>query len=150
MKPPPRRAIVVFDGDCALCNGFVAWLIRNDRRGAFLIAGSAGAVGKAAIAAAGLDESIAASTLVVWDGRAFVRSRAVARVASGLAWPWRGAATLRAVPRPLADAVYRAVATRRPRVIADDPACGIPPADLVERWRERLATLADVEAQRGA
>ena len=30
------RPIVVFDGECALCNGFVAWLIRHDKRGEFL------------------------------------------------------------------------------------------------------------------
>lgn len=140
----PSRPLVIFDGECALCNGFVAWLIRHDARGAFLIAGSAGEVGRAAVLAAGLPDGITASTLVVWDGRAYCRSDAVIRVARGLPWPWRAATALRAIPRPVRDAAYRAIAARRPRMTADDPACGVPPASLVTAWRSRLATLDDV------
>lgn len=136
--------IVVFDGECALCNGFVAWLIRHDSRGHFLIAGSAGDVGSAVVAAAGLDAPIAASTLIVWDGTAHVRSRAIIAVARGLPWPWRAAAGIRVVPAFARDAVYRFIAGRRLRVRADDPACGVPPADLVALWRSRLASVADV------
>ena len=136
--------IVVFDGECALCNGFVAWLIRHDRRGHFLIAGSAGDVGAAVVAAAGLDSQITASTLLVWDGSAHLRSAAIIAVAKGLPWPWRAVAGIRVVPSFLRDAVYRFIAARRPRMPADDPACGVPPADLVALWRSRLASLADV------
>lgn len=136
--------IVVFDGECALCNGFVAWLIRHDSRGHFLIAGSAGDVGAAVVAAAGLDSRITASTLIVWDGTAHVRSGAIVAVARGLPWPWRAVAGIRVVPRFLRDAIYRYVALRRPRVSADDPSCGVPPADLEALWRSRLASLADV------
>ena len=140
--------IVVFDGECALCNGFVAWLIRHDSRGHFLIAGSAGDVGAAVVAAAGLDSQITASTLLVWDGTAHVRSGAIVAVATGLQWPWRAVAGVRVVPRFLRDAVYRYVAARRPRLSADDPSCGVPPADLVVLWRSRLASVADVHASK--
>jgi predicted DCC family thiol-disulfide oxidoreductase YuxK len=138
------RAIVVFDGECGLCNGFVAWLIRHDADGRFLIAGSSGEVGKAVVARAGLEPDITASTLLVWDGTAHVRSNAVVAVARGLPWPWRGAAVMRAVPLAWRDAVYRFIAARRPRVHAEDPSCGAPPADLVTLWKSRLASLADV------
>ncbi|WP_062378711.1 thiol-disulfide oxidoreductase DCC family protein [Demequina pelophila] len=141
------RAIVVFDGDCGLCNGFVAWLIRRDREAAFGIAGSAGEVGRAVLTAAGLPHEVAASTLVVWDGtHAFTRSDAVAAVARRLPWPWRTGGALRIVPRRVRDGVYDAVAARRPRRPAEDPACGTPPPALVARWRARLASLEDVAA----
>jgi len=138
------RPIVVFDGECALCNGFVAWLVRHDKSAHFLIAGSAGEVGAAVVAAAGLDATITASTLLVWDGTAHLRSDAVIAVARGLPWPWRAAVTMRVAPRGLRDAVYRFVAARRPRMEADDPACGVPPLALAQAWRSRLATLDDV------
>jgi predicted DCC family thiol-disulfide oxidoreductase YuxK len=138
--------IVVFDGECALCNGFVAWLIRHDSRGHFLIAGSAGDVGVAVVAAAGLDSHITSSTLLMWNGTAHVRSGAIIAVARGLPWPWRAVTGIRLIPRFVRDAVYRYVASRRPRMRADDPSCGVPPADLVTLWRSRLATAADVRA----
>lgn len=139
------QPIVVFDGECALCNGFVAWLIRRDRKAVFLIAGSAGDVGKAVVAAAGLEDALTASTIVVWDGsRGLVRSDAVLAIASRLGWPWRAAGVARVVPRAWRDAAYGAVAKRRARLDAEDPACGVPPAELVAAWRERLATASDV------
>ncbi len=140
------RAIVVFDGECGLCNGFVAWLIRHDAGGRFLIAGSSGEVGRAVVALAGLEPEITASTLLVWDGAAHLRSNAVVAVARGLPWPWRGAALMRVVPLTWRDAFYRFIAARRPRVDAEDPSCGVPPADLVALWRSRLASVADVRA----
>lgn len=136
--------IVVFDGECALCNGFVAWLVRHDTRRRFLLAGSAGPVGRAVVEVAGLEAEITASTLLVWDGTAHLRSNAIVAVARGLPWPWRAAAVIRWVPLVVRDSVYRLVAARRRRAVAEDPACGIPPADLVAQWRARLATLDDV------
>ncbi|MFV0632719.1 thiol-disulfide oxidoreductase DCC family protein [Demequina sp.] len=143
------RPIVIFDGDCGLCNGFVAWLIRHDPREQFLIAGSAGEVGRAALAAMGLDASVAASTLVLAtvDGPR-LRADAVAGILGTLAWPWRAARSITWVPRRWRNGVYDAIARRRPRADADDPACGMPPASLVEAWRARLATSADVDALR--
>ena len=141
------RPIVIFDGDCGLCNGFVAWLIRHDPGAQFLIAGSAGDVGRAALEAIGLEPEVAASTLVIAtpDGPR-VRSDAVASVLGELAWPWRAAVAIRALPRGLRDSVYDAIARRRPRRPAEDPACGTPPPHLVAAWRARLATQADVDA----
>jgi predicted DCC family thiol-disulfide oxidoreductase YuxK len=139
------KPIIVFDGECALCNGFVAWLIRHDSRAVFLIAGSAGEVGRAVVGAAGLEGALIRSTIVVWDGeRGLVRSDAVLAILARLGWPWRAAVVGRLVPRRWRDAVYGAVAKRRARIDADDAACGVPPAELVTAWRSRLATLADV------
>lgn len=137
--------IVVFDGECALCNGFVAWLVRHDRDAVFLIAGSAGDAGRAVISAAGLPRTIGASTIVVWDGEAArIKSDAVAHIAARLPWPWRAAGAMRWVPRRVRDGVYDQAAKRRPRMHADDPACGVPPPGLVREWKTRLATPKDV------
>ena len=112
----------------------------------FLIAGQSGDVGKAVVAAAGLEGALTASTIVVWDGsRGLIRSDAILAIAcqcSAGRGEWsRGA---RVVPRAWRDASTQFVATRRARVDAEEPACGVPPADLVAAWRARLATASDV------
>lgn len=141
------RPIVVFDGDCGLCNGFVAWLIRHDPQARFLITGSDGPVGRAALAAMGLPSSIGDSTLVVATSTGpRLRSDAVAEVLSQLGWPWRAGAALAWLPRRARDRVYDAIARRRPRQPAEDAACGTPPPGLVKEWRARLATEQDVAA----
>lgn len=140
------RAIVVFDGECGLCNGFVAWLITHDRQGRFLIAGSAGPVGRQVIDTAGLAREIAGSTLILWDGQtARLRSTAVLAILSGLPLPWKAARAAFAVPRSWRDAIYNWRAARRDRLEVEDAACGAPPPALVGLWRDRLATTNDVE-----
>ena len=141
------RPIVIFDGDCGLCNGFVAWLIRHDPGARYLIAGSAGDVGRSALDAMGLEHGVADSTLVVAtvEGPRLC-SDAVAAVLGGLGWPWRAGAAIRWVPRGLRDRLYDAIAQRRARRPAEDPSCGTPPRELVIAWRARLASHADVEA----
>jgi predicted DCC family thiol-disulfide oxidoreductase YuxK len=139
------QPIVVFDGECALCNGFVAWLLRHDPHGVFRIAGSAGEVGRAVVERAGLEGGVVRSTIVVWNGsRALTQSDAVLGIARELGWPWRALGIAKVVPGTWRDAAYRAVAKRRARLDAEDPACGVPPLELVSLWRQRLATFADV------
>jgi predicted DCC family thiol-disulfide oxidoreductase YuxK len=141
--------IVVFDGECALCNGFVAWLITHDQDARFLIAGSAGEVGRSVIGAAGLPPHITASTIVLWDGdRALLRSDAVLAILAQLPWPWKLAQAGRLVPSGLRDRIYRFIAARRPRVEADNPACGVPPPEIANLWRSRLATARDLPSAR--
>lgn len=142
------RSVIVFDGECGLCNGFVAWLIVRDRRGAYAVTGSAGELGAAALAAGGVHEAMAQSTIVVVTpgGKALTHSTAVLRILSGLPIPWSLARVGFAVPRGLRDRIYRTIANRRGRLNAADPACGIPPAGLVDLWRARLATAADIDA----
>lgn len=140
------RTLVTFDGECALCNGTVAWLVRRDRRRAFLLAGSAGDIGREAVRRAGLPSEVTRSTIVVARaGHVWLRSDAVLAIADTLGWPWRAAAVLRVVPRALRDRVYGWVANRRPPMEAGDPSCGVPPPRLAAEWRARLATRADLD-----
>ncbi len=102
--------------------------------GRFLIAGSAGDVGKAVVARAGLSPDITQSTLLVWDGRRTPSIRRGRRGGARVAVAVEGRSGIRLVPAPWRDAVYRFVAARRPRVDADDPhaGCRPPPRGAVE------------------
>jgi predicted DCC family thiol-disulfide oxidoreductase YuxK len=116
----PMPLLVLYDGACGLCTGAAAWLARRDRHGALLFAplGSAeGAPYRTAAFTSG--DTVRPDTLVVVEragGREVVRVRAdaVASALRALGLPWSLAGlALRAAPRPLADAAYRAVARRR-------------------------------------
>lgn len=130
--------LVLYDGGCGLCHRSVAFLARRDRDGTRFVFAPLG--GKTA--AARVMETDAGAfppgTVVVLsaDGRVLVRSDAALHALSRLGGLWRAlAATFRAVPRPLRDAVYRLVARLRRRLFPPPSgACPRLPAGLAERF----------------
>jgi predicted DCC family thiol-disulfide oxidoreductase YuxK len=127
--------VVLFDGDCGLCDRVVRFLLWADRARALRFAPLGGPT------ALGLGEASGApyQTLVVHvDGRRVERSEAVLLACSRLAWPWRAAAALRIVPLGWRDAVYRLVARHRRRLFGGPEACRLPRGGSAGAWSDRL------------
>jgi predicted DCC family thiol-disulfide oxidoreductase YuxK len=127
-------AIVVFDGACVLCSGWVDFLLRRDRRGQFRFAAMQGEAGRGLLAAHGLDPDDPLSFLLLDAGGARTDSDAILAVLARLGGGWRFAALLRWLPRGLRDALYRALARNRYRWFGRRDACYLPSADEVHRF----------------
>jgi len=120
-------ALLLFDGDCGLCDRAVRFLAARDRHRRLRFAPLQGE------AAAPWRESARTSPggpfewlVLVEDGRVRLGANAVARalvLAGGSARSL--GVLLAALPRPLADRAYRAVARRRGRLFP--PSCALPP-----------------------
>ncbi len=126
--------IVLYDGVCGMCNGLVKFVARLDRRGRFRFAALQGETGQALLREHGLRTDDFDSAVLVEDGRAFVRSRAVLRIVSGLGGAWRAAGVLAAVPAPVLDFFYDRVARGRYRIFGRSDACVLPPPELRARF----------------
>jgi predicted DCC family thiol-disulfide oxidoreductase YuxK len=118
--------IVVFDGQCLLCNGWVRFLLRHDRRGVFRFAAIQGRAGRALLDRAGLRVDGLQTLLLVDGGRSWQHTAAILRVLHALGWPWRVAWVGWLVPSVLRDAVYRWVARNRTRLFGRADACAVP------------------------
>lgn len=123
--------VVLFDGVCSLCNAVVRFVVRNDSNQRVSFAPLESPVGQALIDR--FDISTDAVVLVERD-RVSVKSTAALRLARYLDAPWPLAARLQAVPRPIRDAVYDAVAASRYRLFGRMDQCPIPDADTRERF----------------
>lgn len=140
-KTPP---VVIFDGECAVCNGAIRRLLRMDKAGALRITGSASDVGQALIARAGLPASIADESVVFVQGdQAWTHSTAIAKVISHLPYPYRLGAAMRFVPVPVRDAAYRFISNHRKKIDGADAACGVPTPALRTQWQRQLATMEE-------
>ncbi|RKY20705.1 MAG: hypothetical protein DRQ55_06730 [Planctomycetota bacterium] len=134
-RSPGADALLLFDGDCALCHGTVRWLLAEDRLGLVQTAPLQGATAAARLderQRAGLPDSL---VLITEAGTLRTRSDAVVGLLLACGGLWRPlGALLWAIPRPLRDGGYRAVAALRSAVFgrAKD-ACPLLPADLTER-----------------
>ena len=133
--------IVVFDGQCLLCNGWVQFLLRHDRSQRIRFASIQSAVGQQLLARAGLQVE-GLQTLLVIDGeRSWQHTAAILRVLHALGWPWRLAWVGWLVPAPLRDALYRWVARNRYRIWGRSATCMLPAPEHRARFLEQDANL---------
>jgi predicted DCC family thiol-disulfide oxidoreductase YuxK len=122
--------IIVFDAQCLLCNGWVRFLLKHDRRHVFRFASIQGARGRALLAQAGLQVDGLQTLLLVDGSRSWQHTAAIFRVLHALGWPWRLAWIGWLAPAPLRDALYRWVARHRYRLFGRADSCLRPePAD---------------------
>src|SRR5206468_3471415 len=99
--------IVVFDTNCVLCSGMVAFILAHEQAPVLRFAGAWSDEGLRLAAAHGFKPPDLDKTfLVIRDGKALTRSDAGMEIVRHLRAPWRWAAIIAAVPRPLRDAVY--------------------------------------------
>ncbi len=108
---PPQ--LVLFDGVCGLCNGFVDLLLRVDTNGALRFAPLQGETA-ARVRARHPELPQTLDTMVFVDaGQVFLRMKGVFRGARYLGWPWRLAYVFFFVPAWLTTPVYALVARTR-------------------------------------
>ena len=125
--------VVLFDGTCAFCERSVIFIARRDPAGYFRFGASQSPEGAALLARHGVSRASARSMILIEDGQVYVRSTASLRIAARLAFPWSLLRGLLVVPRPLRDAVYRAIAAVRHRIAGRANACEIPPPEIRAR-----------------
>jgi predicted DCC family thiol-disulfide oxidoreductase YuxK len=122
-------AILLFDGECGFCTRSVLFVFHRDPWGRVRFASLQSEVGARLLRERQLPSD--PSTLVlVEDGRAFVRSTAVLRVARNLRWPWSWAYAAIIVPRFIRDAAYGWFAKHRHRFGPAAEACARPSPEL--------------------
>ncbi len=127
--PVPAPLVVLFDGDCLLCDGLVKWLVRHDRHARLKFAALQSATGAGLLRAHGLPAGFTDSIVVLTDGKAWLQSAAVLRVLTALGGIWRFIAAVgRAVPKGIREALYRWIARNRYRWFGrhNGEACALP------------------------
>ena len=126
--------IVVFDGVCNFCNGWVRFVIRRDRQRLFRFAAAQTPVGRQLLDAHGLSAD-ALETIVLVDGdRHYERSDAALRILEQLGGVWSMARILRFLPRALRDGCYDFFARRRYRLFGRSATCQLPEANVSDRF----------------
>jgi predicted DCC family thiol-disulfide oxidoreductase YuxK len=127
-------AIILFDGVCNLCNGFVQFIIARDPAAHFRFAALSSDTARALLKESGVSEPIPDTVVLVEDGRVYFRSDAPLRVARRLTFPWPLAAVFLVVPRFLRDRIYDFVASHRYRWFGKQDTCLLPTPELQNRF----------------
>ncbi len=106
--------VMLFDGVCNLCSGWVRFAIARDPAARLRFAAVQSPLGQAFLARHGLPLDVYDSFYFVEDGVVYEKSTAWFRMVRHLRWPWPWFRAGAIVPRGLRDVVYalsRAIVT---------------------------------------
>ena len=127
--------VVLFDGVCNLCDAAVRFLIDRDPDARLRFAPLQSQAAAALLAGLGRASPATPEAIyLVERGRLWEGSDAALRIAHRLRGPWRLAGAFLALPRPLREPIYRAIARNRFRWFGRRDACRVPTADLRARF----------------
>ena len=135
---PPHQAcdahpLVVFDGVCVFCSGFIRTVIRLDREKRFRFTTAQSPLGEALLRRHGLPTDSYETNLVIIDGAAFTHLDSFVAIMATLGWPWRAARALLLLPRPARDWLYNRIARNRYALFGRKDSCEVPSAELLRR-----------------
>lgn len=126
--------VILFDGVCNLCSGFVQWLIRRDGQALFRYASLQSEVGQQLLRAYSLDAAALSTVVMVHRGRAYTHSDVPLEIARLLGGPWAALYAFKLVPQRLRNAMYNFVARNRYRWFGRQESCMMPTPELKERF----------------
>ena len=133
-KPSLPRATLYYDGECGLCDRFVQFVLRHDRREYFHFATLQSDPGRAQLARLGLPETDLQTVVLAEAGKSYERSTATLRVCRRLGGLWPLLYGFIIIPKPWRDAAYALVARNRKRWFKATDACAV----MSPQWRRRF------------
>jgi predicted DCC family thiol-disulfide oxidoreductase YuxK len=131
----PDDNVILYDGACVFCSRWVNFIFARDPSATFRFTPIQSAYGRKLAAAFHIDPANPDTNAVVHDGRAFFKSDAALTVLGQLPH-WRWTRILKAVPKPLRDAVYDVIARNRYRIFGTYETCYTGDGELQRRVLE--------------
>ena len=123
---PDDKPVIIFDGFCALCTGWAAFVLRHDKQRRYRLLTAQSELGQALYVHYGLDPDDYETNILIDEGTAWFKAEGSIRMAVGLGWPWRAAAVFRVLPSRLSNWLYDSIARNRLRWFGKREACYVP------------------------
>jgi predicted DCC family thiol-disulfide oxidoreductase YuxK len=138
--PKPARPVLLYDGECGLCNWIVRRMLRSDRAGRLHYAPLQGDAAQAYLRAQGLPTTDFDSLVFVrdWarpgDHAPLLRTDGALAAAAEVGGSWRLVAWLRVLPAGMRDPFYKIVARFRYTLFGEYRPTPLPDPVWAERF----------------
>lgn len=134
--------IILFDGVCNLCNGFVQFVIKRDKKAIFRFASLQSESGQTILkpylntpkGRKNLSSGELTSVVYIKDDTLFSHSEAVILIASKLGGLWKWSKLLFVFPAFFRDFVYTIIAKNRYRIFGKQDKCLLPLPELKDKF----------------
>lgn len=128
--------IILFDGVCNLCNGFVQFLIKRDKKARFKFASLQSANGQSLLLKFGLPTADFNSFVYIKGDHYFAKSAAGLNVLKDLGGLWQFFYAFIVIPGFIRDFIYSAIAKKRYKLFGKRETCMVPTPDIKNRFLE--------------
>ncbi len=116
-------SLILFDGVCNLCCGWVQFLIRVDKNERFKFAALQSDAAKRALTGLGLVSESPPTVVYLRGNHYFYASTAVLEILHDIGGVWKIVFLFRLIPRCIRDYVYRFIASRRYEIFGKKTSC---------------------------
>lgn len=128
-----ERPIVLFDGECILCNGAVQFIIKHDQKGYFHFAALQSEFGEK-LKMDHPELCSIDSIILLQNGKIKIESSAALSIAKNLeGWPKLYYAFM-IIPTTIRDYFYRLIARNRFKFFGKNESCMIPSKEIRDRF----------------
>lgn len=131
--PEQQTIVILFDGVCNLCNGFVNFLIDRDVDNRFKFASLQSDFGENFLLENNLQTDDYQSVIVLENEKLFTKSTAIFKIIEHLP-KWRWLRFFKFLPTPFLDAIYGFIARNRYRIFGERDSCRLPTPELRSRF----------------
>jgi predicted DCC family thiol-disulfide oxidoreductase YuxK len=125
--------LVLFDGVCVLCSGWVRFLLERDCAEFFRFTPIQSPYGRALAQRLGIDTEMPETNAVIVGGRAYFKADSAMQALAHVP-RWRWVRIFSVLPRPVRDWCYDRVARNRYQLFGKTESCMVPRPELMRRF----------------
>lgn len=125
MKSPATKSLIIFDGECNLCNGVVGWLLKFAPADLFEFIAYQSPRGQHILRDNNRPTDTLDTVILIEDGALHTHSDGFLKIIAQIPKWQRVAALLAFIPRMLRDFVYRTASRNRVRWFGSSSSCTI-------------------------
>jgi predicted DCC family thiol-disulfide oxidoreductase YuxK len=126
--------IIFYDGDCAFCNKFVLFILKQDVKRELRFASLQSEFGQSILSKYALKLDSFETFLFLNKNILFNKSSAVLEIAKYLGGWWKTLGVFKIIPQHIRDAVYEFVAKNRHSLVKHDTSCQLPQKEWIDRF----------------
>lgn len=126
--------VILFDGVCNLCNGFIQFIIKRDPEAKFRFAALQSDFAKDELQKRNINPNVINTVIFLDQNLTYTQSTAALEIAKKLGKGWQLLYPLIFLPTSFRDFVYKLVAKNRYKWFGQKNSCMIPTPELKSRF----------------
>jgi len=129
-----QNPVIIFDGICNLCCGWIQYLIRKDKTMKFRFVSIQSETGQKLLNEVNENDKKMESIIYLKENLYFRESSAVLEILTDIGGIWKLVAVLKLIPKPIRDKIYRIIAKRRYSYFGKRTTCLLPTPENKKRF----------------